>query len=251
MERYYNLIWKPVFEDGDGGTDDKITLTTEELDVKIKSAIDEAVTPFKETTQQYQEEISLLQKQTKLTADEKTKLETRLKELREKHMTDEQLKAEAAKAQEEKHKQEIEKLSSEGSFWKSQFEESTIRSDITSAAVTQEGWDPDQFHAILRPNAKIAEVIGDDNKPTGQFTTQITFHDTDKDGKPVKLTLSAHDAIKRMKEMEKHANLFKGKGKSGFGGQGGVKEGEVNIRELAKDPEAYRKAREDGTITFK
>ena len=62
------------------------------------------------------------------------------------------------------------------------------------------------------------------------------------------MTLSVPDAVKRMTELEKYQYLFKGKaaGGTGRGNTGGGKA--LDVKELAKDPEAYRKARREGKI---
>jgi hypothetical protein len=51
-----------------------------------------------------------------------------------------------------------------------------------------------------------------------------------------------------MVEIEAFANLFKTSGSGGIGGANFRKGKELDVRQLAKDPEAYRKAKKDGLI---
>ena len=73
----------------------------------------------------------------------------------------------------------------------------------------------------------------------------------DKAGNPVVLELSPDETLKRMKEIEKHFNLFQGDGKGGYGGMNRPSGGkEPDAAHLAKDPKTYREARKSGQLTF-
>jgi hypothetical protein len=50
--------------------------------------------------------------------------------------------------------------------------------------------------------------------------------------------------------MEEHFNLFQSDGERGFGKFRAQKGKDVDIKDLAKDPEAYRKARKSGEIKY-
>lgn len=198
------------------------------------------------------EELQALKAKATLSADERAELEKRIADTTK----DLQTKAETAQQEREKliktHKKEMEALSGEKDTWKKRFTESTIKTSIISAAAasTPKAVNPDQILVILQPDTRLVEELDGDGKPTGNLVPKVSFKDKDSKGKPVVLDLSPTEAVKRMSEMEQHFNLFNSEGQPGFGRFRQQKGKEANIKDIAKDPEAYRKARKSGEIRY-
>ena len=194
------------------------------------------------------EEIDALKTRSNLNADEREALDTRVTELNRQLLTKEELAAEDKKKLNDEHKTEIERLTGERNDWENRYTESTVMRSITDAAVVNNAYNPEQVVAILRPLTQLAEDVDAEGKPTGSLISKVLFPDVDKDGKRVTLDLTPTEAVKRMSEMDKYMNLFKSDGTGGLGGttQPGGKP--LDIAELAKNPEAYRKAKAEGKI---
>ena len=97
---------------------------------------------------------------------------------------------------------------------------------------------------------QLAEVLDSEGKPTGKLEPKVRYQANDKEGKPVTLDLSPAEATKRMKEEEEYLNLFRGEGAGGAGLRSQPGGRKPDIKNLAQDPVAWRKARKEGTVTF-
>lgn len=254
---YFRNYWIPVF-DGDetftkADVDAAVTtavekaqeglLKPEEIDAKINAAVD----PLKQTNQELLLEIDTISKKANMSTDDKKAAEARFETLQNQMLSKEQL-AEKDKAKESKaNEKSLTEATLRGDKWKKVYTETMIDNAITSAAVEHKGYSTEQFTAILRPITQLVEEVGSDG-PTGNYIAEVSFKDKDSAGKDITLKLSTSDAVKRMKEIEKYQNLFAAKGKSGLELFNDKKPGSVDLRELAKDPKAYRKAKKDGLI---
>ena len=78
-------------------------------------------------------------------------------------------------------------------------------------------------------------------KGTGKFKVLVDFQDNDPNtGEPTVTPHTPQSAVKRMKELPKYANLFKSGVVSGIGSSAGIgKDGQVDVREIAKDTKRY------------
>jgi len=197
-------------------------------------------------TQKAIDELQALKKKASITAEERQDLDKRIESLQNDLMTKEQLAKKQSEKDRKRHQGEIEQLSAERDSWKSRFTDSTIKRSITDAAAENKAFHPQHIVALLQPNTQLIEVLNSDGDPTGQYEAKVNFADTDEKGKPVQLSLTVTEAVKKMREMEEHLNLFQGDGAGGLGSQNRGKSGkEKTLSDAAKEgPEAYRKARE-------
>ena len=193
-------------------------------------------------------ELEALKTKSTMTAKEREELETRLEETKQALMTKEELAREQLTKLQKQREQEVTGLAAEREAWKNRFTHSTIQRSITDAAASSDAFNPSQIVAILAPSTRVVEATDEAGKPTGEFNVQVNFQDVGKDGKPVKLDLSVQDAVKRLKEKAEFQNLFKGLGTGGTGSTNRGSGGQLDIRELAKDPVAYAKAKREGKI---
>lgn len=196
------------------------------------------------------EELDALKAKSNITAQEREELETRIEGMRSELMTKEELASKEKNKVATQHRTEITDVTKDRDHWKGKFTESTIQRTITDAAVENDAHVPEQIVAILRPNTQLVEALDAEGKPTGDLIPKVKFSDVDKDGKPVTLELTIPEAVKRMREIEKYLNLFKGEGVGGLGSLSRPGGKDLDIKELAKDPKAYREARKKGDVTF-
>jgi hypothetical protein len=105
----------------------------------------------------------------------------------------------------------------------------------------------EQIAAILTPKTKLVEKLDDGGRPTGTFEPRVKFADTDKNDKPIVLDITVPEAVKRMRELDRYANLFEETKKSGIGGSGSYKSGKTpDVAKIAaNDPKEYRRLRKE------
>lgn len=202
-----------------------------------------------EAHQKTLDELNILKKRANLSNEERAELEKKIEETQLSLKSKEEVAAQEREKLVKSHKKEIGKITEDRDKWFGLYKTSTINTAITNAAVANDAFAPSQIISYLGPNTQIKEELDDKGKPNGNWVPEVTFNDS-KDGKPIVLKLSPNDAVKRMKEMDEHANLFRGEGESGMHRLPRKPGGDVNAAEIAKDPVAYRKARKDGTLSL-
>ncbi|HHA19191.1 MAG TPA: hypothetical protein ENK70_05745, partial [Methylophaga sp.] len=109
----------------------------------------------------YEKRIKELQKfrdTAKLTQEEKEHLESQINEMQREIETKEQAAQRERETIAKKHQKELQTTKEEASYWKTQFEDSTIRRALTDAAIANNAFNPEQIVAILRPNTEMVEV---------------------------------------------------------------------------------------------
>jgi len=197
-------------------------------------------------TQRALDELNALKSKANITTKERQELEGRIDELNNALLTkDEIAKKDALKLQ-KKFEVEVAALSTDRETWRNRYTESTIMRSITDAAVEHKALVPSQIVAILRPSTRLIEAVDEEGKPNGKFDAKVKLEDVNDKGEPVTLDLTVAEAVKRMREMETHQNLFQSDGAGGLGSQNrsGSKGKTVTLADAAKQgPEAYRKAR--------
>lgn len=258
-------VWHPVYE----GEEDSGTPATAEDETPTPNSENEAQPiPSKksftqdevnqilakekrkeqERTKKALSELEAIRSRAKLTAQERDELDGRIEQMRNELLTKEELAKKERDRLRKDHEQTVKSLSEERDSWRTRYESSTITRAITDAAAANNAYAPSQVVAILGSGTRMVEVLDSDGNPTGEFEPRVRFHDTDKEGKPVTLELKPAEAVKRMKEMDQYLNLFKVEGASGTGLQNHARGRKQDIRELAKDPVAYREAKKKGLI---
>lgn len=194
------------------------------------------------------DELEALQKKSNLSQSERDDLEKQITETRKLLETKGATAEEALKKAQKAHIKEVETLTGERDLWQGRYTKSTISNSLTQAAVANKAGNPAQVIAILQPITTLTEELDPKGKPTGQLVPMVAWKDKDDKGKDVALTLTPSDVVKRMSEMDEHLNLFSADGEGGQGKFRRSAAGDIDVRETAKDPAAYRKARKEGAI---
>jgi len=232
---------------GDQPPTDK-TFTQAQLDAIVK----ERVAKERKNSKSMIDELEALKAKSKLTSNERRELEERIETMKNQHLTKEELAEKERNKIERTYKADLDAATQERDAWKLRFTGSTITRSLTDAAVENDAFSPEQIVALLLSNTTLVEDLDEDGKPTGELKPIVKFRDNDKEGKAVTLDLEPKVAVKRMTEIDRYLNLFKGKGAGGLGGNnsnaGSGKEPTAN--DLAKDPKAYREARKTGKLDF-
>lgn len=202
----------------------------------------------KEQLQKVMDELDAIKAKSTLSNEERSELEQRLEETRNQLLTKEEIaKKDKAKLQEQLSGR-INELETELTSFKTKYESETIERNITDAAVNNDAFSPGQIVAMLRPNTRLAEVTGDDGKPTGQMIPRVSLQDVDAEGKPTTLDLTVEEAVKRMREMPNYLNLFKGDGVSGLGA--GTQSAGRTTAAKNLSTEEYIRARQSGKLNL-
>jgi len=194
-------------------------------------------------------ELENLKKSKSLTDQDRTQLQTQIDELKNTLLTKEQLAAKEQDRLRNQHKGELDSVTKERDDWKGRYTKATIERSILDSAVAEEGFNPDQFIAVLSPHTRLVEEIGADGNPTGNLVPKVKFQDKDKEGKPVALDLTTGEAVKRMKELPQFANFFKAAVNGGLGSGRTSATGNVDVASMT--PEQYREYRKTAGLAPK
>jgi len=194
-----------------------------------------------------------LKKSKGLSEKEKSDLQARIEALENSKLTTEQLAAKDKDKLIKERKEIEERLTKERDTWQSRYTQSTIERAILDAAGTNDGYDPEQFIAILGPNTRLVEGQDEDGNLTGVFIPSVKFKDVDKEGKPITLELSVPEAVKRMKDISRFANLFKSGATGGLGAgrDGGAAEKKSVKNPYSLSPAEFREWRKSQGINSK
>jgi hypothetical protein len=242
--------------EGDGDGTPK-TYTEEEFNTHMAGLRRKYETQEQQLKQSQKEQATQLEKlrQVKgLSDEERTDLETKIKDLESKYMTDQEKSERKAKEEREKYTQQVTQLEGDKNNWKKRYESATVRNEITRAAERHEAFKSTQIEAIVSPLVVFQEVKNDDDESTGEFKPIVKFPDIDsKTKQPIVMDYSIDEAVERMRELDDFSNLFKDKMKSGLGGTKNQKTGKkVDIGELAKtNPAEYRRLRKEQPELFR
>jgi hypothetical protein len=196
------------------------------------------------------DEANALRSKAQLTSQQSQELDTRLEQIQNQMRTKEEQAKRAAEKQRKAHKQAMDSLTTERNTWQQRYTESTIERSLTDAAANNNAFSPKQIVAILGRDTQLVEVLDDEGQPTGRLAPKVKYRTKNKEGQTVTLDLSPSEAIKRMKDEDEYLNLFRGEGSGGAGlrSQPGGKK--PDIKNLATDPAAYRRARKSGEVKF-
>jgi len=152
-----------------------------------------------------------------LTKEENDSLNQQIEDLSNEYKTEKQLAAENSARTQKKYETDISKLTQDKEEWQNKYTNMVIINDIVSAASGNDAFENEQIVAILQPKTRLAEAVDDEGKKTGFLESKVKFTGLDNDGNSVELDISPKDAVKRMTEMEKYGNLFKGSATGGLG----------------------------------
>jgi len=220
------------------------TFTEEEVNAKLAAEKASMQKKFDDL----ESELSAIKTRTDMTSEERAEAEKRITGLREELQTKERLNAEKESKLKKDSEKRIKSLEDETATWKNRYTTTRIESEIISAS--GDAYNPEQIIAILQPKTALVDVIGEDGKATGDLKVEVEIKDVDAKGVPLVLKLSPTEAIKRLSENEKYANLFKNKGVPGLGLRNASGQ-KIDLQELAKDPAAYREAKKKDNLPKK
>lgn len=169
---------------------------------------------------------------------ERETLESRIESLRSEYSTKEELQRKDSEKKLKDERIAREKAEKEATSWRERFVEDRIRTAIISSAAENKAYDPEQIYDTLRSKTRLIDILGEDNKPTGEYVARSKIEGKGKDG-PTQLDLTVAEAVKTMTEMpEKYGNLFNSNGVGGLGGMNSSSRGKVSTGP-PDDPEGY------------
>lgn len=195
--------------------DGKTFFTQDHMNTEIGNARKKAAEQNKTTLT----ELQALRDKAGNTEETNATLQHRIDELQSLQLTDQQQYELKLKKAETKYTETTDTLTQERNTWQQRYETERISSAIAVAADKHKAVSAEQMSALLSGKTKLAPVMGEDGKATGEFVTQVAFEDVDKDKNPVTLTLTVDKAMERMRELpERFGNLFKHDQKGGLDG---------------------------------
>lgn len=220
---------------GAGGTETKKEYTQAE----INALMAQNKRGLQDKVQTMTQELEELKKSKNLTEQERETLQGRIDSLNAEWTTKEQQQQTALEKKTKEYDATLKKEAAEKEKWRKDFEKETTRNQILLASSTHKAVSSKQIQDILMPKTTLAEVLGEDGKPTGEWAPRVTLESTDKDGKPVTLHLTVEAAVKHLKESDDYSNLFDGDVRAGLGGTGNNRTTGTGGK-APTDPSAYR-----------
>lgn len=162
------------------------------------------------------DELTNLRSSAQLTEEERNTLSSRIAELEQQTMT----KDEMARRDTEKLKkaadEQVKALTTERDSYRGLFESNLIDAQLAAAATAHKALSVEQISAFLKGNTKV-KYVNENGVPN--YQVEVSLPDKDKDGRPITLTASPDEVIKRMKDLpDRFGNLFINESNAGLGG---------------------------------
>ncbi len=242
---FKSFVWRVVCDDADGGG----TTFTPEQEALIAQRIEEATKTAKTSAQKAIDEANALKQKANLKDGDLKAFEERISVLQSEILTKEEL-ARQEKDRIQKESETKLKAAEESSLaWQKLYAETSILNGIRAACTGDlETYNTDHVIALLKGDCRIVEELKD-GKPTGNFIPKARITEKTKTGEIVELDLSISDAVKKLAERPEHFPIFKTKAVGGTGDSNVASGGKnVDIVELAKNPDAYIKAKREGKL---
>lgn len=184
-----------------------------------------------------------------LSDEERTKAENHLAEVKNQLRTKEERAKHEKDQLENDYETRLSQAKKDEEVWKTRFHDSSIQRSLQDAAVSHDAYNPAQVTGLLRSMTSLKPVVDDAGKETGQFRTVVDFPDHDEKGEEVTFSGTPDEIVKRMKDLDDFANLFKANVVAGLGaGQatGGANTGSNGHVDVSKLTTAqYRKLRKE------
>lgn len=143
-----------------------------------------------------------------------------------------------------------EALTKERDTWRKNYTDSTLDRSLLDAAIENKAHNPAQIVALLRNNTELVDEIDSEGKKTGRQVPMTTIDLPGEDGKTKSVKLAPTIAVKRLSELQTHANLFTSPAAGGTGGKGNPPGSPADLREIAKDPKKFRELRKAGKLPY-
>lgn len=157
-----------------------------------------------------------LLEQTNLSKGVREQLEADLEAVQAEMRTKEQQIEFDKKKASEKFQTDLDASNEDRQKWQSLYEQSTIERAITDAAISNDGFNGNDFIAHLGPRSKVVDELDSEGVKTGRLVPRVSWEVSNPDTQEVTVVLkSPEEVVKLMKET--HGNLFKSNVAKGVG----------------------------------
>lgn len=220
---------------------DPVNGKTLKIPAELQSVIGHVMSKTRTDTEgKYKPMLEALEKE----AGEGSQAKQELEKLRLEAMSAEERAQENAKQKIRENEKLTKAAQEEGAFWKSKFEESTIKTDIMSSFGDSKLCNSEQTAILfqIEGHAEVKPVLDDDGKPTKSYETRMTLLLEDKDGKPEKVEGTPKELFKRWIQLERNSHHLLNTMPAGSGSRsGGTHKSGADYSEI-KDPVARMQA---------
>lgn len=195
------------------------------------------------------ERLENLEKNLKMTNEEREELEQEIETLRKQTLSAEEIAKREKKKAAEQYEAKLSEAEKSAQRWQSQYNDLRINREISDAArefgVTAQG--VPFLESFLKPSTGLVEVKDDETGEVKGLDAVVDFEDIGEDDKPVKVQMSVRDTVKRMKELpDKYGHLFSAPNSGGVGGSSGSGDSKSKSGyRPGMTPEEYAKLRKE------
>lgn len=171
-----------------------------------------------EQLQKLEKQYEKLLENKNLTEQQRDELAQNLESVQSQLRTKEQQAAYEAKKRKEEYEKELGNTKQQAEYYKNLYESSTIEREITQAATKHEGYNPQQFIALLGTKTKMVEETDESGEKTGRLVPRVESKVKGEDGAPTTVLKTVDEAVADMKEQpELFGNLFRNNVAKGIG----------------------------------
>lgn len=258
MDNLLYIIEMTCFEndDPDGDNPDGTPPTKPEPKTFTQAQVEEMITKrqrtLKEEYRKLEQNYQGLLEQTNLSDRQREELEEQLEAIQSQLRTEkEQIEYESKKAEKQYQKQ-LEETNAKANKYQQLFESSTIERSISDAARAEDGYDAEQFIALLGPRTKMTEEVNSDGVKTGRLIPMVDWTISKEDGSSEAVKLDPKKVVKLMKENPaKYGNMFASNVARGIGGGTAAGQelppGRIDPRKITTEEYMRLRKTEEGT----
>jgi hypothetical protein len=217
-EEVYNTFY-PVYdekeEEVEDSTDDDSEDDTDSDETQIfnQEQVNKFLAKEKRKWQKEREklvgQIEDLTKNTNLSDEDRTSWENKLKQIKDENENKVIEQSKKLKKLQKQLEDTVKEKDEQIGKFKNLFIGSSVRRDISDAAIETQAFNPKQIVGLLLPRSEYRPVLDEEGKETGTYETWIKNVETvdEKTGKTITIDMKAKDAVMTLNETD--PNLFK------------------------------------------
>lgn len=215
-------------DDSSGGDDDSKNgkfMTQTQIDRVVEQRLNKERKKNRQTLQRLKE----MEQSLKMSDKEREELQSEIADLEKRTLTADEIRKREEKKAKDQYESQLADAKKEAEDWKKRHDTLYLSYNITTSAA-QHGVSPNalpMLSAYLEPRTKLVEVVDDDGKATGRFTTEVDFDDRDDEGKVLNVQMPIDQVIGRMRELPDHFGyVFEKDASGGLGATNGKPAGQ-------------------------
>ena len=226
---------------------------------ELKQIVDDRLAKDRKTREEsnlkLEKQLQELLKTKQLSEQERDQLQNSLEDVQKQLRTKESQLAHEKQQIQAEYEEQLKQSKVAATEWENLYRQSSIERALQDAAINNDAYNAKQIVNLLRHMTNLVEVKDESGSQTKRFETIVDFPDVNPEtGESFMAKYTPAECVKRMKELEDYANLFKSNFTNGIGtsnttsGLASGPGGKIDIRKLSI--EQYMKLRNEQPELF-